>query len=87
MFCSDLFEGSISDRQITIDSGFLDFIEAGDLVLADRGFVIHDLLSSKNASLIQDHVSCMFPQPFGICNYISTFLRTKRAEKYMYTFK
>ena len=52
MFASDAFEGSISDRDITIKSGFLDYIVPGDVVLADRGFTIHDLLAEKNATLI-----------------------------------
>ena len=29
VFFSDIFEGSISDRQILIESGFLDYIEKG----------------------------------------------------------
>ena len=52
MFVSDCFKGSISDRQIVEESGFLNFIEKNDLVLADRGFQIHDLLSQKQAKLL-----------------------------------
>ena len=52
MYCSDCFEGSISDRKIVEKSGFLDFIEEGDLVLADRGFTIRDLLVKKGADLV-----------------------------------
>ena len=51
MFVSDCFEGSISDREITIKSGFLDFIEAGDSIVADCGFNIEDLLATKGAHL------------------------------------
>ena len=51
MFVSDCFEGSISDREIVKKSGFLDYIEENDLVLADRGFNIEDLLLEKRASL------------------------------------
>ena len=51
MFVSDCFEGSISDKQITRKSGFLDKIQPGDVVLADRGFTIHDLLAEKGATL------------------------------------
>ena len=51
MFVSDCFEGSISDRQITIDSKFTDNLVPGDLVLGDRGFTIHDLCGEKGAIL------------------------------------
>lgn len=37
---SDAFEGSISDKDSIITSGFLDFLENGDIIMADRGFVI-----------------------------------------------
>jgi hypothetical protein len=50
-FVSDCFEGCISDREIVVKSGFLDYIEKGDLILADRGFNISDLLSKKGAKL------------------------------------
>ncbi len=49
VFCSDCFGGSISDRQIVKDSGFLDEIHTGDIVLADKGFEISDLLQEKGA--------------------------------------
>lgn len=37
-FISDAYGGPTSDTYITIDSGFLEHIEAGDVVLADKGF-------------------------------------------------
>ena len=37
-FVSPLFTGSISDKEITLQSGILDKLEQGDLVLADKGF-------------------------------------------------
>jgi hypothetical protein len=47
-FVSDGFEGSISDNDIVRQSGFLDKINAGDVVMADRGFLIkHDLMKKK----------------------------------------
>jgi hypothetical protein len=52
MFVSDAYEGSISDREIVIQSGFLDYIQCKDIVLADRGFKIHDLLAPKKAKLV-----------------------------------
>jgi hypothetical protein len=49
---SSLYTGSISDKQITKVSGFLDLLENGDLVMADKGFLIQDLLIEKNCSLV-----------------------------------
>ena len=43
-FLSDLYEGSISDRDLVIASGILDKLERGDSVMADKGFEIDDLL-------------------------------------------
>lgn len=45
IFISQLYTGSISDREIVIRSGFLaqEFSE-GDSVMADKGFTIQDLL-------------------------------------------
>ena len=50
-FVSDLWSGNISDRRITEKSGFLDLIERGDHVMADRGFPINDLLLPRGACL------------------------------------
>lgn len=52
MFISDLFEGSISDEEIVKQSGFLDKLEPGDLVMADRGFRIKKLLYEKGVELV-----------------------------------
>ena len=48
---SDLFAGSISDKKIVQDSGFLDKIEYGDDIMADRGFLIRGELALKGATL------------------------------------
>lgn len=50
-FVSDLWTGNVSDRCITERSGFIDLIEKGDDVMADRGFLIKDLLLKKGATL------------------------------------
>lgn len=39
-FVSDLYAGRSSDKQITNDCGILDLLEAGDSVMADKGFEI-----------------------------------------------
>ncbi|CAN7944341.1 unnamed protein product, partial [Ixodes hexagonus] len=44
MFISKAYGGRASDRYITANSGFLDNLEYGDEVFADRGFTIADIL-------------------------------------------
>ena len=41
----------MSDKVITQKCGFLDMIEGGDLILADRGFNIADELLIRGAKL------------------------------------
>ncbi|XP_076853658.1 uncharacterized protein LOC143508965 [Brachyhypopomus gauderio] len=43
-FASNLYGGSASDKSITADSGLLQHLQAGDLVIADKGFTIRDIL-------------------------------------------
>ena len=47
MFISEAFGGKCSDRYITQNSGFLDCLRPGDLVMGDRGFTIRDLERAK----------------------------------------
>lgn len=51
-FISKLYTGSISDRDITQQSGILRLLEPGDACMADKGFVIDSLLSEVGATLI-----------------------------------
>lgn len=51
LFVSKGFGGRTSDKAITNRSGFLNFIQEGDFVLADKGFLIEDEISKKKASL------------------------------------
>ena len=51
IFLSKVYVGSISDAEIVKKSQFLDLIERGDDVMADRGFNIRHLLLQKGATL------------------------------------
>ena len=51
MFVSDAFEGSTSDNDIVKKSAFLDKLDTGDLMLADRGLTITDMLYAKQVDL------------------------------------
>uniref|UniRef100_A0A672JE59 DDE Tnp4 domain-containing protein n=1 Tax=Salarias fasciatus TaxID=181472 RepID=A0A672JE59_SALFA len=51
-FFSKLYTGSISDKEITELCGILHLLEPGDEVMADKDFVIDDLLSGVGAKLI-----------------------------------
>ncbi|XP_074651570.1 uncharacterized protein LOC141906226 [Tubulanus polymorphus] len=50
IFVSDLFEDTISDRDIFEKCGILNHFKPGDLILADRGFIVEDLLMSRQVS-------------------------------------
>lgn len=43
-YCSNLYPGSVSDKMIVKHCGILTQLERGDLVLADKGFLISDIL-------------------------------------------
>lgn len=44
VYCSKLYPGSVSDRGIVEHSKVLSHLQPGDLVLADKGFTIFDLM-------------------------------------------
>ena len=50
-FVSQLYTGGISDKEITKQSGILTLLERGDNVMADRGFVLNDLLEPLGCTL------------------------------------
>ena len=51
-FVSEFFPGSTSDKEITVKSGFLNKLQVGDQVLADKGFNCQDELASVGATLV-----------------------------------
>ena len=51
IFCSAVYGGSKSDRFIVENSNFIELLSAGDILLADRGFNISDLLETKGVAL------------------------------------
>ncbi|KAF5281912.1 hypothetical protein FQR65_LT14438 [Abscondita terminalis] len=50
-YVSDLFPGSTSDKAITKKSGILHHLKVGDLILADKGFLIKDMCSTTFTSV------------------------------------
>jgi len=50
-FVSDCYEGSISDKKLVQVSGLLDKLEPGDEVMADKGFLIQDILAPLGVRL------------------------------------
>lgn len=53
-FVSELFGGSISDRELLIKSGFLDLLPSvghGSSIMADKGFDVQDLLAPHGVKL------------------------------------
>jgi hypothetical protein len=50
-YVSQAWGGRVSDRCITAESGFLDHIGKGDLIMADKGFTVGDILAKRGAFL------------------------------------
>ena len=51
-FISQAWGGRVSDKEITRKCGFLDFVEYGDDIMADRGFNVADDLALCGAHLL-----------------------------------
>ena len=52
-FLSRGWEGSVSDKEITMHSGFLKFLQRGDLILADRGFNIAETTLATHGAILK----------------------------------
>lgn len=62
-YISGYWGGKIRDLELTKQSGFLDLVQEGDLIMADRGFHIAELLALRGASVIIPASTCGKPQP------------------------
>lgn len=51
-FVSDLYEGDIDNIAIFKESGILKHLEPGDLVMADRGFTVRELMNPRQVQLM-----------------------------------
>ncbi|KAE8738530.1 hypothetical protein FOCC_FOCC015984 [Frankliniella occidentalis] len=51
-FVSEAADGSISDRQLLLKSGLLDFLKPGDAIMADKGFDIEADLNERGIDLL-----------------------------------
>ena len=51
-FIPPLWTGSVSDKEIVRKSGLLNLLEEGDAVMADKGFLVRDILAFKKVHLV-----------------------------------
>ena len=50
-YVSPLFSGSVSDKKVTCSSGFMDLLQPGDSIMADKGFNIADICEKYSVVL------------------------------------
>ena len=55
-FVSSLFSGCINDVEMTKVCGIWNLLEAGDSVMADKGFTVGKLLSEQNVGFVIPHI-------------------------------
>lgn len=54
-FISDAWGGSISDKEIFLNSNMLELFDKGDAILADRGFIIRKEIEARGCQLYTPH--------------------------------
>lgn len=89
-FASSLYPGSTSDKAIVQHSGLLHEMEAGDLILADKGFLIRDLLPNGVALNVPPFLSTpqFTPEQIRRTTLIARArIHVERAIKRMKSFK
>ena len=69
-FVSHVYSGSISDKEVVRKSRFLDHLEEGNIVMADNGFNIQDILAVNGVRLMTP--AMMTKSKISVCASTST---------------
>ena len=69
-FVSHVYSGYISDKEIVRKSEFLDHLEENDIVMADKGFNIQDILAVHGVRLMAPPM--MTKSKVSVCASTST---------------
>ena len=91
-FVSDLFEGDIDDVHIFKESGLLKHLKPYDLVLADRGFTVQDLLNPlqvqlKIPSVLKGRKSLSAAEELQTCRIAKARIHIERYNECLKQFK
>ena len=57
-FISSLYSGCMSDVEITKLSGLLNLMENGDQIMANKGFVLNNILKGTGVNIATPHFLC-----------------------------
>ena len=57
-FISSLYSGCMSDVEITKRCGLIELMETGDKIMADKGFVLNNVLKDTGVSVATPHFLC-----------------------------